>query len=261
MEWWEEKPKPSRAYAFKKRVDRQRIAHRLASGMRVTEVARIERCEPEDIDKLLHDRTFQALVRHWEEVVSLDPEARLQRLTDMAMALIELGIASGDLRVAMFVARERKAGRHPARTVAKRLVATIERRAGQTEPRPEPPPDRPPREPPAATATPPHAATEPFAFCAATQGSGAGAANLAEAELGRVPARLARAGAVLAQSLAAECERIGTAIPTDPIQAARMIGRALQRDAGGAFDAAWVLDAQARAYRNGEPPPPAPDTG
>jgi hypothetical protein len=273
--WHAPDPPRGRAYAFKRRGDRQRIAQGLGAGRGVAEVAAAERCAVADIDRLLHDPGFQALVRHWEALAALDPAARLARLTAMAMELLELAVAAGDLRAAMLVTHEARHGRDPART----LAAAVERRltagaAGTPAAPAAPPAAAAPAAPaasakdsapaaPAPTATPPEAAREPFAFCAATLGCDARAARLAEIEAGRVAARLARIRRSLAAKLVAECERAGTALPADPAAHARSLGRALRRDPAAACAAASHLDRHRHAFAQGQPPPapPAVDSG
>src|SRR4051812_18574441 len=91
--------RPHRQYVFRARHDRRRIAQRLAANIRSSIVAGLEGTREADIEALLGDAGFARLVRHYEELRALAPEARLGKLKDTAMEVMELALDAGDVRV------------------------------------------------------------------------------------------------------------------------------------------------------------------
>jgi len=183
--------RPPRQYVFRARHDRRRIAQRLAASLRPSIVAALEGTSDADIETLLGDAGFARLVKHYEELRALPPDARLAKLKDTAMEVLELALEAGDVRVALFVMAEGGAGRHPAETLAKGVVKSIERAVPQVQMRPgkckEPPAPRPARDE-ASPQAPEQAASsaadseQDFGFSAAAQPSSADAQALAMAE-------------------------------------------------------------------------------
>src|SRR5690606_15576278 len=102
-------------------------AQALAAGVSVASVAAIERTEPQEIERLLGERSFKALVEHYRSDGEDGREARLERIAAVALDLLELAIESGDVRAAIFFLAERRCGRDPGRTMAEAVLRSIER--------------------------------------------------------------------------------------------------------------------------------------
>lgn len=114
-------------YPFRKRLDRQWVALRLAAGVAPESIAQIERAELGAVQDLLADRSFQRVVGAWREHLEVGEEERLARLTRLALDVLELAIVNGDRRAAAFFLAERTAGRHPGRSLAKAVEASLAR--------------------------------------------------------------------------------------------------------------------------------------
>ncbi|SNB73814.1 hypothetical protein SAMN07250955_1111, partial [Arboricoccus pini] len=67
-------------YAFAARRDRRRAAQALGAGREVARVAAAERVAPVELERLMREEGFQALVRHYKELAGLPREERLARL-------------------------------------------------------------------------------------------------------------------------------------------------------------------------------------
>lgn len=114
-------------YPFRKRLDRQWVALRLAKGVRPQDVAAIERAEQGAVYELLQERSFQRLLGAWREHLAVSEAERLERLTRIAMDILELGLLACDRATAAFFVAERAAGRHPGRTLAWAVEASLGR--------------------------------------------------------------------------------------------------------------------------------------
>jgi hypothetical protein len=210
---------PHRQYVFRALHDRRRIAQRLAASLRPSIVAALEGTREADIAALLGDAGFARLVRHYEELRALAPEARLARLKDAAMEVMELALDAGDVRVALFVMAEGRAGRHPAETLAKGVVRSIERavpqvqmRPGKCKQPPAPKPDRnaaPESRPQAKeqAANPAAGSEQNFGFSAAAQPTSVDAQVLAMAEAEKLRSRIRATGNALRRRIIHEMER------------------------------------------------------
>jgi hypothetical protein len=211
-----------RQYVFRARHDRRRIAQRLAANIRPSLVAGLEGTREADIQALLGDAGFARLVRHYEELRALAPDARLAKLKDTAMEVMELALDAGDVRVALFVMAEGRAGRHPAETLAKGVVRSIERvvpqvqmRPGKCKEPPQPKADRTEAPEPQAqakeqAAAPVSGSEQNFQYSAATQATATDAQALAMAEAARLRSRIEATGNALRRRVIHEMERIGT---------------------------------------------------
>jgi hypothetical protein len=135
---------------------RLRAAQQLAGGLRPAALARLERVAEAEVDAVLARPDFQRLLRALEALEATPAEDRLRRLEGIAFFVLEHALAEGDWRCAAFVLTERRLGRNPALTLARRAVARQQRRSAQ------PPPSAPAK--PAAEQRP---AAEP-AYCPAT---------------------------------------------------------------------------------------------
>ncbi|WP_088561183.1 hypothetical protein [Arboricoccus pini] len=214
MDWTDRlcpKP-PSRRYPFWARRDRRRTAQALAGGRSAADLARVNRVSLMEVEKLLRDEEFQELLRHYSTMAALPYEERIARLAPLALAILEMGLETGDMRVAMFVLYEQNRGRDPARSMAERVVAKAEAAAGESQPQPVWPPSTPPKEP----RQPPG----DWSHCAAISEHAEEAEALAD--LRRVArdnrAELNR----LADKLASEAERMGTGLGPHALPALRL---------------------------------------
>jgi hypothetical protein len=132
------------------RRDWLRISHRLATGMTAGEVARAEAVDVAEIDGLLAQPDFSGLVDAARALAARPDAEQTARLVTLARFALEMALADGDMRVALFILREADGGRDPAATVAKGVLAAARRgtRGGTAAPRPpgrHPAPPRPPR--------------------------------------------------------------------------------------------------------------------
>jgi hypothetical protein len=194
----------------------------VAANIRPSLVAGLEGTREADIQTLLGDAGFARLVRHYEELRALAPEVRVQKLMDMAMEVMELALEAGDVRVALFVMAEGRAGRHPAETLAKGVVRSIEQVVPQVQMRPgrckEPTTTRaershapnPTPHSPERVANPAAGSEQNFGFSAAAQPTSADAQALAIVEAEKLRSRIQATGNALRRRIIHEMERIGT---------------------------------------------------
>ena len=120
-----------------------RAAYRLAGGMSPARLARVEAVAEREIDALLAQPDFQELLAALAEMVELPEEERLRQLERMAWCVLEMALADSDWRAAAFIADQMRRGCHPARSLAKAVIAAQARAAAP--PPAEPKPARPHR--------------------------------------------------------------------------------------------------------------------
>ncbi|WGF89969.1 hypothetical protein [Marinivivus vitaminiproducens] len=101
-------PAPSR-FRFTARRCRRRCARALAAGRSLDAVARVERVAAIELEALLADGQFQALVAHYAALAALPRAERLARLADVALEVLEHAVEAGELRASMFVLHEHRA--------------------------------------------------------------------------------------------------------------------------------------------------------
>jgi hypothetical protein len=267
MPWYDSPVKPARHYVIRSRRCRQRIAQGLGGGAPAARVALVERLPVAELEALLRDPGFRALVAHYRELAALPDEAKLRRLVELAGTMLERLIATGDLRAVAFVLHETRQGRDPRERLARGVMAEapgLAQRPVPLEAARPPATARPADWPRPVAARPAGKRGEPFAYCAAAQADADAAGALAAAEAMRVEARLQRAAAALRAKLRAEAERDGTAAAATPEPAvaardeARATARALHPEAGRAFAAAHQIEAGRRAFAQGDLPDTAP---
>lgn len=210
---------PRRRYPFWARRDRRRTAQALASGRSAADVATLNRVPLREVESLLRDREFAALLAHYREVAALPRAARLERLAGMALEMLELAVETGDMRVCMFVLDEQRAGRDPALSIAEQAVRMSEE-AGLDQPRPSRP---------RAPAPPGEKPYNEWQHCAATKVTPEDAEELAVMEGRRQAGQLRRTLARLARRLMAEAEREGAVQPWRPVAALEEAGRKVAR--------------------------------
>src|SRR5918999_1898806 len=103
VKWLTDPPKPGRQYSFGKRQDRRRIAMRLGANWSIEQTAMVERAHEGSLRALLRDDGFERLVAHYRELLSLDPDARLDRLTEMAFTPLAGALEAGGLLAPSFL--------------------------------------------------------------------------------------------------------------------------------------------------------------
>ncbi|WGF87421.1 hypothetical protein [Marinivivus vitaminiproducens] len=275
-------PAPSR-FRFTARRCRRRCARALAAGRSLDAVARVERVAAIELEALLADGQFQALVAHYAALAALPRPERLARLADVALEVLEHAVEAGELRASMFVLHEHRAGRDPSLTLAEAALARIEADGARTAPRPHPPQAAQSvtgaGEDSASCSAAPQAARSAvgegknrdaaWTHCATAHAHVMDAELCAVRDLQGVAAGLRRTLADLALRLASEAERAGTGLADSQDLADEMLARGVARAGHGrarAVDALIRLDRRQRAAGFGRPeldPPdgdmPAPD--
>ena len=141
-------------------------------------LARVEAVAEREIDALLAQPDFQELLTALAEMEELPEEERLRRLERLAWHVLELALADGDWRAAAFIADQMRRGCHPARSLAKAVIAAQARAAAP--PPTEPKPTRRPRSAPTTPSTPPWVA--PPRACARSSASRRRSAHLPESK-------------------------------------------------------------------------------
>jgi hypothetical protein len=102
---------------------RLRAAQRLAGGLRPAALAHLEQADGAEVDALLARPDFMKLLAACQALQAMPEAERLRRLEQIAWFVLELALAEGDWRCAAFVLIERRLGRNPASTLARRAVA------------------------------------------------------------------------------------------------------------------------------------------
>jgi hypothetical protein len=111
------------------RRDWMRRSRRVAAGMSPREVARSEQVDEAEIQGLLQQADFAALVESWHVIDALPQAEQMRRLVALARQAIEQALYDWDVPAAFFVLREDARGRDPAETIAHGIIAASRRRA------------------------------------------------------------------------------------------------------------------------------------
>jgi hypothetical protein len=77
-----------------------RAARRLGAGRPIPQVARVLRCDAMNLHLLLREEPFAQLFRAHDDLRSLAPEARVARLEEVALLVLEETLEAKDPRVA-----------------------------------------------------------------------------------------------------------------------------------------------------------------
>jgi hypothetical protein len=107
---------------------RRRIGRRAAAGLPAAAIARAERLAMGEVERLLAEPDFLALVAAYRSLAAMPEPARLERLVKLAFVL-ERALEDDDGRTALFVLMQLDRGRNPARTIAAGVSAACRRAA------------------------------------------------------------------------------------------------------------------------------------
>jgi hypothetical protein len=241
---WATERKRSRQYVIGKRRSRQRLAQMLGGGVPLSRAAAVERRSEAEVELLLADEGFAALVEHYRRFAELPEDEALAELRRLARDLLHLALRAGDVRAAVFFAFEELRGRDPAAVLARAAI----RKARRPDEAPAPRPERrlPPRKPEIVRRE------ADFAWCAATQPGESEAAALAAEEAAHLPARVAATGRKLAGAILSEAEREGTA-EADPLtESTEAFAREAHAQGGRAMEAAGEWQERREAFGEGQ---------
>ena len=116
----------------------RRMGQKLSMGLTPAQVARLEGMASADVETLVAEPEFKALIDGYNTLHSM-PEGEQRRiLTQLARHLLMEATALGDVRVAMFILLQERMGKDPARTLADGVIAA-NKRAAQPAPAPRTP--------------------------------------------------------------------------------------------------------------------------
>lgn len=116
---------------------RRRLGYRLASGLTPAQAARAEGLPEAEVEGLLAEPGFAALVEAYRELEARPAEEARRRLVSLARFLLDEALLEGDVRAALFVLRQDERSRDPAEVLADGVLAAHRRAA--TPPRPTAP--------------------------------------------------------------------------------------------------------------------------
>lgn len=112
----------------------RRMGHKLSLGLTPGQVARLEGLPAAEVESLLADPDFAALIDGYRALLAMPEEEQRRILTSLARHLLMEATALGDVRVATYILLQERMGKDPARTLAEGVIA-----AAKEEPRPAPP--------------------------------------------------------------------------------------------------------------------------
>jgi hypothetical protein len=107
-------------------------------GLTPTQVARLEGMVPADVETLVAEPEFKALIDGYNTLHAMPEDEQRRILTQLARHLLMEATALGDVRVAMFILLQERMGKDPARTLADGVIAA-NKRAAQPAPAPRSP--------------------------------------------------------------------------------------------------------------------------
>jgi hypothetical protein len=116
----------------------RRMGQKLAMGLTPRQIARLEGMAPADVETLVAEPEFKALVDGYNTLHAMPQDEQRRILTQLARHLLMEATALGDVRVAMFILLQERMGKDPARTLADGVIAA-NRRAAQPAPAPRTP--------------------------------------------------------------------------------------------------------------------------
>jgi hypothetical protein len=113
----------------------RRMGQKLSMGLTPAQVARLEGLASADVETLVAEPSFKALVDGYNTLRAMPEEEQRRILTQLARHLLMEATALGDVRVAMFILLQERMGKDPARTLADGVIAA-NKRAAQPAPAP-----------------------------------------------------------------------------------------------------------------------------
>src|SRR5688572_29581115 len=116
----------------------RRMGQKLSMGLSPAQVARLEGLAAAEVESLVAESDFAALVDGYRALHAMPEEEQRRILTQLARHLLMEATALGDVRVAMFILLQERRGKDPARTLADGVIAA-NRRAAQPAPAPRTP--------------------------------------------------------------------------------------------------------------------------
>ena len=116
----------------------RRMGQKLSMGLTPKQVARLEGMVPADVETLVAEPEFKALIDGYNTLHAMPEDEQRRILTQLARHLLMEATALGDVRVAMFILLQERMGKDPARTLADGVIAA-NRRAAQPAPAPRTP--------------------------------------------------------------------------------------------------------------------------
>jgi hypothetical protein len=115
----------------------RRMGQKLSMGLTPKQVARLEGMAPTDVEALVAEPEFKALIDGYNTLHAMPEDEQRRILTQLARHLLMEATALGDVRVAMFILLQERMGKDPARTLADGVIAA-NRRAAYPAPAPTP---------------------------------------------------------------------------------------------------------------------------
>jgi hypothetical protein len=116
----------------------RRMGQKLSMGLTPAQVARLEGLASADVETLVAEPDFKALVDGYNTLHAMPEDEQRRILTQLARHLLMEATALGDVRVAMFILLQERIGKDPARTLADGVIAA-NRRAAAPAPAPRSP--------------------------------------------------------------------------------------------------------------------------
>ncbi len=127
------------------------MGQKLSMGLTPKQVARLEGMAPAEVETLVAEPVFKALVDGYTTLHAMPEDEQRRILTQLARHLLMEATALGDVRVAMFILLQERMGKDPARTLADGVIAANNRAAAPAPaprtPSPSPRASRPPDDP------------------------------------------------------------------------------------------------------------------
>jgi hypothetical protein len=110
----------------RRRLPRLAIVRRLAAGVPPERVGEGTGLEPHEIEAILAERGLERAVAAYRELLATPPEARLARLYELALQVLEQALAEGCRLTLVYMLRGAGAGRDPVAWLAARIHQRLE---------------------------------------------------------------------------------------------------------------------------------------
>jgi hypothetical protein len=107
----------------------RRLGQKLSMGLTPKQVARLEGMAPTDVETLIAEPEFKALIDGYTTLHAMPEDEQRRILSQLARHLLMEATALGDVRVAMFILLQERMGKDPARTLADGVIAASKRAA------------------------------------------------------------------------------------------------------------------------------------